>query len=469
MYGTRKITAVPAAVLLLTTLLATTSVAQSDKVGGISDPTTLDLIAQDVAVDWSTDLFMQKVDELSDGALRVRQVDSPPEGDIAVLVRDGQADLGEMFVREMDQPTRAFRALTAPFVVNDIALEKAVVTGPIGEDMLAALEDDGLVGLTIVPGDGRFVIGRSRPFVSLADFQGAVINVPPTRANNAAVRALGAEPSNMDFGGDQSVLDADSVDAIVTPIGGGLPGSFLTANLEFHTVPVAWFVNPQTMASLTPAQQQVLRDAAQAVQEVKLEELSDIQSSVPFCASGGTVVMASDAELSAIENAVQPVLEGLREDPLTAEFLDRIEALQAETARAPYPALCGSAAPAAGATAIPDGKYVAELSRADALRLGAYDECTLKDVGKLAAMVIDGERWTEMQRCGTDAWKVGSSGTLEYDGDHVMLVEDFAGEGSLFAWSADGDSLSLSLVETPWPEDEPILHLLFDHTFAREE
>lgn len=68
-----------------------------------------------------------------------------------------------------------------------------MVTGPVGQEMLASLDRVGLVGLGLVPNELRRPLGR-RPLVSVRDFRGARIRVVTSPTSEFAVRALGAVP-----------------------------------------------------------------------------------------------------------------------------------------------------------------------------------------------------------------------------------------------------------------------------------
>ncbi len=61
------------------------------------------------------------------------------------------------------------------------------------------------------------------------------------------------------------------------------------------------------------------------------------------CFDGGTVVLASDAQVSAFEKAAQPVFDQLEQDPINAELIAAIRELKANTPPSPGAAACGPA------------------------------------------------------------------------------------------------------------------------------
>ena len=106
-----------------------------------------------------------------------------------------------------------------------------------------------------------------------------------------------------------------------------------------------WFANADTMAELSPEHREILRAAAQAVQDAVLEGLETTESTVVPCAAGARIVAAADEDVAAIVEAAQPVIDEMASDPVTASFLERIAALKAETAPAPFPASCDGGTP----------------------------------------------------------------------------------------------------------------------------
>jgi hypothetical protein len=366
---------------------------------------------------------------------------------------------------------------------------------------------------------------------------------------------------------------------------------YLVSNLAVHTVPVAWFINADVMAELSPDHRDVLREAASYIQAQKLEETADVESTLAFCATGGTIVEAAPGDLAQIVAAAQPVVDMLTDDPVPAQFIARIRELKAQTEPAAYPAPCGGPStpaplaripdgtyttaltkayavetgwrdcivdeghgvsmliiegvswaqlqgcgngiPEQGAAGtfecvgdqaimrepgipgqatfswsvtgdtlslkllqtdedyaptsvlrflfehdftagavpasdrIPDGTYTAAATRAWALETGFPDECALADLGKSVTLVIRESEWTELQTCGADPAFVGSFGTLQYDRDHVTLKEDFLEQGPVYAWSIDGDVLSMDLIDPVDPGEEAVLRFLFEHDFKR--
>ena len=159
--------------------------------------------------------FADAVEQLSDGAMRVEVVwaaggdTSVPDGfekGVVQLVQDGELDLGLIAARAWDTVgVKSFQALQAPFLITDQELLTEVLASPMSDEMLAGLDDAGVVGLGVFPDGLRYPLGYTAPMTSLQDFDGADIRLVPSEATDALVRALGGRPV---YGLSGDALDA---------------------------------------------------------------------------------------------------------------------------------------------------------------------------------------------------------------------------------------------------------------------
>ncbi len=121
--------------------------------------------------------FAAAVEEMSDGGMRVEVVweagddTSDPDGfekGVVQLVQDGELELGWIAARAWDTVgVTSFQALQAPFLITDQELLTEVLAGPMPDEMIAGLEDAGVVGLGLYP-DGTAVSAGLRGADGLA-------------------------------------------------------------------------------------------------------------------------------------------------------------------------------------------------------------------------------------------------------------------------------------------------------------
>ena len=208
--GTRQLTAstlaTALAVAVLTGCATSHRVRGADKAGGSDAPLVLRLGDVDTQDDpnttWVLEYFGNQVAKLSGGKLRIRVIydaaghERPDvEAQVARKVRDGSFDLGWIGAAAWDElGATSFQALHAPFLVTDDVLLDRVATGPLAGSMLSGLRDAGVQGLAVVPESLRNPVGLRQPLVSLGSFRGTRLIVTPSRATDAALRALGATP-----------------------------------------------------------------------------------------------------------------------------------------------------------------------------------------------------------------------------------------------------------------------------------
>ena len=144
------------------------SAGSEDKAGGSGEPVVLRLANTNGQLDFAPAVvdFVDRVEELSGGELRIEAVDewgdSAPDAEQQVVrdVSAGEIDLGWVGTRVFDTlDVKSFQALTAPMLVDSYALESAVIESGMTEQMLDGLEDLGVVGLGVLP-DGLREAGR---------------------------------------------------------------------------------------------------------------------------------------------------------------------------------------------------------------------------------------------------------------------------------------------------------------------
>ena len=174
----------------------------ADKAGGSGAPVVLRLAVADDADQPDAPYaryFARRVSALSDGSVRVKVVwdaagqDSPGyELGIARLVGEGDFELGWMGARAWDRMgIKSFQALQAPFLVSDDELLGRITTSPLAARMLDGLDGHGFVGLALVPERLRYAIGAKHALASPDAFAGARVQVKPSGATDALMRALG--------------------------------------------------------------------------------------------------------------------------------------------------------------------------------------------------------------------------------------------------------------------------------------
>src|SRR6266542_4645853 len=188
------------AVAVLTGCATSHRVRGADKAGGSDAPLVLRLGDVDTQDDpnttWMLEYFGNQVAKLSRGKLRIRVIydaaghERPDvEAQVARKVRNGSFDLGWIGAAAWDElGTTSFQALHAPFLVTDDVLLDRVATGPLAGNMLKGLRERAPEADRIAQ---RFRNDRQPLDARLAESAEARLVVTPSRATDAALRALG--------------------------------------------------------------------------------------------------------------------------------------------------------------------------------------------------------------------------------------------------------------------------------------
>lgn len=278
-------------------------------------------------------------------------------GDLDLLadVRSGAVDAATVSSATFDTAdVNAFQALQGLFLIQNYEVERAVITGDIAEDMLANLERDvpEVVALAIHEGGLRSPLGREKPLVAPADFEGLKIRAPQSEVLAAGLTALGAEVTPLPLPEVFPALQNGTVDGMEANLG-LIAGEkyyevakYFTGNTPFWPFPTILMINRDKFDSLSEDQQTAIRDAGANAGTFSLDLLSTPGSTLPqdLANCGLEYVTASDADKAALEEAGAAALETLGGgDPETAEFITRIQEAKEGAAAAAPPSLAFTA------------------------------------------------------------------------------------------------------------------------------
>lgn len=428
-----------------------------DKAGGSTSTVTLVMGVTDPKGRTTTptvEFFASQVAELSQGSIRLdvawNAAEETTDGEQAIArkVRSGEFDLGFIGSRAWDtEGVTSLQALQAPFLITNYELLSAVVSSPMGGEMLAGLKSAEVEGLGLYPDQLRHPVGFREPLASPQDFEGARIRVLTSNASDALIRALGAEPIHLNGDAYGQAVSDGTLTGVDSSLGlaPALHGSILTGNLIFYPKVDTLFAGQEALGKLDSTQQQALRAAAQRTAAHVLEKLPVTEDTGPFCSGGGRVVAATDRDVRALEAAAQPVYGQLAEDPQTAAFIDQIRTLKAGIPAPTQLTACGeSESTGSAAQKIPNGSYTAVGTKQEALRLGHDDPCALTSNGAHLRLELKDGQWEQWEYCKNQPDDMGSQGTYISTDKELVLHETCCGDTTL-DWSFDGKTLTLTI------------------------
>ena len=100
-----------------------------------------------------------------------------------------------------------------PFIFRSTEHMRKVLDGPIGDEILASMDAQGLVGLAFYDSGARSFYTVKKPIKSMADMKGLKIRVIQSDLFVAMIEALGANPTPMPYGEVYTALKTGIVDA----------------------------------------------------------------------------------------------------------------------------------------------------------------------------------------------------------------------------------------------------------------
>jgi TRAP-type C4-dicarboxylate transport system substrate-binding protein len=346
-------------------------------------------------------------------------------------VRAGSIDLAKIAVRSLDTVgVTDFQALTAPVLVDSIALERTVLASPLADEMLAGLTRAGVVGVAVLPGERRRPFGQRRRFVAPSEYRGAVFGIGPSILSLETLEALGARPrsyipGNLPYAFDGAELDLTTIE------GQGYDTSVtsLTGNVVLWPRAFVVVANRKVFARLTSEQREILRRAgretlAPAIRRLRIEERDEAGI---LCRRGQlTLLQATNRELAELRAAVRPVYATLERSAETRTRLRKIESMKRRSPPAP-PVRCGLPLARQGSTTPLDGTW--EMT-ADA-RYGI-------DAGRYRLVLRHGGwRFSHLS-----APKWGGSGVFAVRGDTLRVHSEDGGD-AIYRWNVFRETLTL--------------------------
>lgn len=247
----------------------------------------------------------------------------------------GAVDINRLFLPILNNVVKETNVLTLPFIFRSIEHFDRVLRGPIGQEILAAMEPYGLIGLVFYDSGVRSIYTGNTPVRKPEDLKGLRIRVPNSDVSVAMIEALGANATPMEFG---QIYEAIRNGAIAGAEN-NMPAYSSTGHFEVapyfslteHSmVPEVLVMSKQSWDKLSVEQQRMVREAAEASVD-RMRELWNQreQSSLERVVAGGAKII-DDVDKAAFLQSVQPVYEQYAADPVLADLVRRIQETEDE-------------------------------------------------------------------------------------------------------------------------------------------
>lgn len=182
-------------------------------------------------------------------------------------VRNGTLDMARVNLNALNVSVPGSVLPTLPFLFKSTEHMHRTLDGPVGEEILAALERQGLIGLCFHDGGTRSFYSMSKPIRSAADLRGLKVRVQKGDRSAIILQALGAEPVTMPMAHVKAALQMGVIDAAegdwATYVTGEhhVVAPFYSLTQHSRSLSVLIF-SERVWRTLSPADQRILREAA---------------------------------------------------------------------------------------------------------------------------------------------------------------------------------------------------------------
>lgn len=252
------------------------------------------------------------------------------ETDTLEITSFGGLDFNRVNLAPLNSVEPATIPFSLPFVFKSLDHMRRTVDGPVGDEVLAALEPHGLIGLCFYDSGARSFYNTRRAIASPADMRGLKLRVPASDLYVATVNALGANAVPIPFGEVYQALAQGVID--------GAENNWPSFQSARHYEVARWFsltehlLTPEVLVMskvgwdrLSQPDRELVRAAArESVGEMRrLWDLRVAEAKAAIEASGVAINQVDKAAFSAL---MKPVWAEFVTTPQQKSLVERIVA-----------------------------------------------------------------------------------------------------------------------------------------------
>lgn len=270
--------------------------------------------------------------ERTDGRLSVEVVANNKEsGNYKVSqVRNGVLAMARVNLALLSASMPTTAVLSLPFLFKSRQQMRAVVDGPIGDEILASMASQGLIGLCFYDAGAHSYYGK-RPIRAAGDLKGLAVQVPASELTAAIDRSLGAEPVPMPYARARAALqigvvaEADNTWAAYVADRHYEVAPYF--NLTEHSrTPGVLVFSKKVWDGLSAADQRIIRDAARESVGYERDRLDAFEVEARRKAETAGAQVIEDIDRKSFADMLAPLEGTLLPDPAQQRLIGRIRA-----------------------------------------------------------------------------------------------------------------------------------------------
>ncbi len=238
--------------------------------------------------------FAELVDQYTDGQIKVEIFPNATLGaerDMVEGVSMGSVDACITTNAPLTNFNSNFNVFEFPYLFENVEDAHKVLDGEFGQNLMDELGNIGIKGLAYFENGFRNVTNSKREILTVEDLAGLKIRTMESEVHIAAFKAMGANPTPMNWGEVYTAIQQGTIDGQENPAMAILDGKIFEVNkylsiTEHFYSPAELLINADLFQSLTTQQQEAVQRAAQeaciyereqafAFNRDKLQTLSD--------------------------------------------------------------------------------------------------------------------------------------------------------------------------------------------------
>ncbi|MDT7516552.1 TRAP transporter substrate-binding protein [Rhodoferax mekongensis] len=263
--------------------------------------------------------FASAVEAKSGGKMKVQLFLNGALGsDQATLsaLKGGTVEMAVMNSGILASEVKALEVFDFPFLFANEKEADAIVDGPIGQKMHAALADKGIIGLSYWELGFRNITTGKKQITKVDDIAGLKLRVIPNAINVDWVKALGANPTPLPFPEVYAALEQGAIDGQENPI------AVIAANkfweVQKNVALTNHQYNPQSVIfskkvwdTMSPAEKKIIDDSAdEAVKAQREANRAALNNNLELLKKNGmTITTLPAAEIAKLREKMKPVID----------------------------------------------------------------------------------------------------------------------------------------------------------------
>lgn len=284
----------------------------------------------------AVELMGKSVRERTQGRISIsRRTGNDQDSDSFLIgqVRNGTLDMARVNLNALTVSVPGAVLPTLPFLFRSTEHMRRTLDGAVGEEIFAALERQGLVGLCFYEGGMRSFYSKSKAIRSAADLKGLKVRVQKGDSAAIILQALGAEPVAMPMVHVKAALQMGVIDAA-----DGDWATYVTSEHQtvapFYSLtqhsqsPSVLVFSQRVWRTLSAADQRILREAARESVGHARGLIDDYEAAARRRAEAAGVRIQENVDRKSFVDAMVPLYPVVVEEARRQDAVTRIQTEQ---------------------------------------------------------------------------------------------------------------------------------------------